>query len=230
MHSELTLILIHSLLLQLYNKGAERCAPDLITFSTVLNTLGRGKDKGDEARAREILEVMLRLSGLLADGNEDSTSFPFDVVPRNKHFNSTLALMANKQHVDVKALGHAQWYVSIMEKLGEKEERGEKQSQDLPQTYRDPEEGDNGTSIDPPTVTEEERERVRISETSSAADIITYNTLLSIAARAKEPEKAEEILEEMIKKSADGASKVKEDTVSFNTVRDCIIVSVCEMS
>ncbi len=66
-------------MLELYDGGSDaRCAPDLITFLTVLNVLGRGwRDEfgsgsggggedvdGDEGRAREILDIMLYLGGI----------------------------------------------------------------------------------------------------------------------------------------------------------------------
>ncbi len=66
-------------MLELYNGWSDaQCAPDLITFLTVLNVLGRGgrdeissgsggggKDvNGDEGRARKILDIMLYLGGI----------------------------------------------------------------------------------------------------------------------------------------------------------------------
>ncbi len=73
-------------MLELYDGGSDpRCAPDLITFSTVLNVLGRGgRDRiisgggkggedidGDEGRAREILDIMLYLGGVDDSGQRD---------------------------------------------------------------------------------------------------------------------------------------------------------------
>ncbi len=66
-------------MLELYDGGSDtRCAPDLITFSTVLNVLSRGgRDEissgsggggknvnGDKGRARKILDIMLYLGGI----------------------------------------------------------------------------------------------------------------------------------------------------------------------
>ncbi|KAL7541009.1 hypothetical protein ACHAXR_010558 [Thalassiosira sp. AJA248-18] len=229
-------------MLEFYNEGDKMCAPDLITFSTVLNTLGRGKSRGDETRAREVLDIMLNLSGVVLNDNKDEvasaavegSSYEFDVVPRNKHFNVVLALMANTPHANGEMLKHAKRYVDIMEKLGKREKEGNyNPSQDLPQTHNQSEVQEELMSENPlldeeefafdhhhhhSMTTEGEKEQILISHTISAPDIITYNTLLKIAARVGRPEMAEDILEGMIEKSSKGESEVKPDNVSFNTV------------
>ena len=152
-------------MLELYDGGSDvRCAPDLVTFSTVLNVLGRGGredgrdcDHGDggedydadEGRAREILDIMLYLSGVddggggmdglgggrgERDGDDRGTvagiaprpDFEFDVRPRNRHFNVVLALMAKRRRVDGATLERARWYVDVMELLRREEEEEEK--------------------------------------------------------------------------------------------------------
>jgi pentatricopeptide repeat protein len=65
----------------------------------------------------------------------------------------------------------------------------------------------------------------RISMTTSAPNIVTYNCLLSIAARLERPEAVEEILDRMIERYSSGKSQVKPNRISFNTV--CVPVSVC---
>ena len=64
---------------------------------------------------------------------------------------------------------------------------------------------------------QQDDERAIFSMTRSAPDTLTYNTLISVAAQAGMPEKAEEILEYMIEKSTD-KEHYKPDNISFNTV------------
>ncbi|KAL3764024.1 hypothetical protein ACHAW5_005108 [Stephanodiscus triporus] len=265
-------------MLELYDGGSDaRCAPDLITFSTVLNVLGRGSRRdgedgggggggggggedvdGDESRAREVLDVMLYLGGVddggrrgvgssgggkRRDGDDDAAvddargrrpDFEFDVRPRNKHFNVVLALMANKRRVDDATLECARRYVDIMELLRRDEEDTNASGRSrryMPRNHSDSSifEGDGGGYFEMPPVDhrrgdhstsfDDEGERASHYGTMrSAPDIVTYNTLLNIAARAGRPEKAEEILNGMIKNSSDGTSEVRPDSISFNTV------------
>ena len=158
-------------MLELYDGGSDaRCAPDLVTFSTVLNVLGRGgredgrdRDGGggedsdaDEGRAREILDIMLYLSGVddygggggrdgsgggggERDGDDDGAvvgiaprrrpDFEFDVRPRNRHFNVVLALMAKRRRVDGATLERARRYVDVMELLRREEEEEEEEEE-----------------------------------------------------------------------------------------------------
>ncbi|KAL9189384.1 hypothetical protein ACHAXT_009059 [Thalassiosira profunda] len=210
----------HSMgMLEMHNEIGAACAPDLVTFSTVINTLGRGKDRGDEARAREVLGAMLRLSGVAggeeeAAGDEDNVAdFPYDVVPRTMHFNIVLSLMSDKKRADDEALGNAKRYVGIMEDLGRKEREGQKHAGNLPHTAS----GEVHDNPFPEAAADAEARR-RGARGSSAPDIITYNTLLTIAARAGRPAAAEGILDGMIERAAAGASEVKPNTDSFNTV------------
>ena len=52
-------------MLQMHKEGYRDCAPDMVTFSTVLNSLERGEDGRNEERAMIVLEEMLRLSGVV---------------------------------------------------------------------------------------------------------------------------------------------------------------------
>ena len=196
-------------MLEFYHAGDRGCAPDLITFSTVVNTLGRGSDKEDEVRAREILDAMISLSGCCADNNVTAESYEFDVVPRNKHLNVVLALMASKQRVDVETLNRAKYYVNLMEQLDTRT------WQNLPQRYNEQYDVEGGNA---PIMAEDFGKSVYISESSCAPDVVTYNTLIKVAARAGKPDVAEDILNTMIDKSSNGESEVKPDSTSFNTV------------
>lgn len=224
----------------LYRQGHYACAPDLITFSTVMMTLGRGKDRNDESRAMQLLDEMLHLCGvdvkamssddndgsvelnpalyeqpttfteLYEEGDFDqlanqglSTRYIYNVIPRNKHFNVVLALMAQSRKVSKNTLERARTYVEIMEQLGEYE------SQSL---------------IDNPPVSDEfpdeglEMDMSIASASSSKPDTITFNTLLKIAAKSGEPVVADEIFQEMMTKYTEGNLQVKPDRVSFNTL------------
>lgn len=219
----------------LYRQGHHNCAPDLITFSTVMMTLGRGKDRDDESRAMQILDEMLHLCGIDVEkvgggeGNDDgsvvlnmallprtftelygesdydqinqgSTTYVYNVIPRNKHFNVVLALMAQSRKVSSYTLERAKRYVDIMEQLGQYESQ-----KFLDNPPIDEELPDEGLQVDMSV----------ISTSSSKPDTITYNTLLKIAAKAGEPMVADEIFREM-KKSSEG--NLKPDRVSFNTL------------
>jgi pentatricopeptide repeat protein len=246
-------------MLELYYKDGTnvdvRCAPDIITFSTVLNVLGRSgvREKnigsghqdvddvvdGDEKRAREILDIMLYLSGISDDrgnaisagGKHDDgkfakfayphgTKYEFDVRPRNKHFNVVLALMANKRRVTDETLDHAMKYVNIMELLGRDEMMdGGLASDDLPQRHSDNvyiDGDDDSAYYDNHRHVDPRWNVVSMTMMRSAPDIVTYNTLLNIAARAGRPEKAEELLNSMI--NGTSSNGVRPDNISFNTV------------
>lgn len=223
----------------LYRQGNHALAPDLITFSTVMMTLGRGKDRDDESRAMQLLDEMLHLCGvdvekvgregidgnvvlnralfeqpttfteLYEDGDFDqmnqgsSTRYIYNVIPRNKHFNVALALMAQTRKVSKSTLERARTYVEIMEQLGQYESE---------------------TLLDNPPVNEElpdkglDMDISTMSASSSKPDTITFNTLLKIAARAGEPEVADEIFQEMMTKYSEGNLQVKPDRFSFNTL------------
>lgn len=223
----------------LYRQGHQACAPDLITFSTVMMTLGRGKDRDDESRAMQLLDEMLHLCGidvekvgrkgtngnivlntalfeqpttfteLYEEGDFDqidqgsSTRYIYNVIPRNKHFNVVFALMAQSRKINRNTLERARAYVEIMEQLGQYESE---------------------TLLDNPPINEELPENgldMDISITSASSskpDTITFNTLLKIAARAGEPEAADEIFQEMMTKHSKGNLQVKPDRFSFNTL------------
>ena len=219
----------------LYRQGHVACAPDLITFSTVMMTLGRGKDREDESRAMQILDEMLHLCGVDVDkvgGNNDgsvllntalfeqprtftelcevgdsdhgSTQYIYNVIPRNKHFNVVLNLMTQSKKVNTNTLERARRYVDIMGQLGQYE---------------------NQTLLDNPPVDglelpdeQLEMDISIVTNSSSKPDIITYNTLLKIAAKAGEPMIADEIFQEMMTKSSEGKLQGKPDRVSFNTL------------
>lgn len=238
-------------MLDYYNSGDPKCAPDLITFSTVLLALSRGQKKCDEERARDILDIMLYLSGVV-DPTPSSREYEFDVVPRNRHFNIVLALMAkqgggrgqeqgSETAVENDPLDIAKRYVGIMEKLQQNAEKDTsrsttadvhgRSSQYMFAEYGDEDydraEGNYGDQWYRPAFQhardwDSYDEKMRISMSTSAPDIVTYNTLISIAARMGRPEKAEEILESMIEKSSSGKSPVKPDSFSFNTVSVCL--------
>ena len=214
-------------MLDLYHSGEyEECAPDLVTFSTVLNALARDGRDVDE-RACHILDEMLSLSEVFGSGTleeqgvedkevvqeeEDQTTrqygYEFDVVPRNRHFNVVLSLLAKSSGTNKETFNKAQRYVNIMEELEMQEEEDGRHLIAQSSTHFDYLNNDN----------EEENSQSQIfSMTRSAPDTLTYNTLISVAAQAGMPEKAEEILEYMIEKSAD-KEHYKPDNISFNTV------------
>ena len=207
-------------------------------------------DVDDADKACWILDKMLELSNVLDaseeyidEGNVDkkiskrSYDYEFDVIPRNRHFNVVLTLLGNKYNITDETLQRAQRYVDIMEEL-EMQEDGDggevynmrkfdnEKVDNPPPTYDDDvvllegdrrgysqEQGFHGND-----------ERTQFSMTRSAPDTLTYNTLINIAARCGKPEKAEEILNSMIKKSSSsnegggGKMYVKPDNISFNTV------------
>ena len=157
-------------------------------------------------------------------GHQHHPAFDHDVIPRNKHFNIVLALLAGnkKSRIDEKTLQKAQHYVNIMKELDTT--RDEEREHMLSAALQERENNfDNPPIID---VDDEDiipnrnyDEQNIFSMTRSAPDKITYNTLISIAARAGKPEIAEEILDSMIEKSrTPGNEHVKPDNISFNTV------------
>ena len=199
-------------MLELYDDGHPRCTPDLITFSTVLNTLGRGRDEGDATRAQEVLDAMLRLSGK-QDGDDGGAVFEYDIVPRTRHFNIVLSLMAHAPKDSRReTLSRAERYVSIMERLGEREKE-DRTTTNLPQTHNEiPVEERHVGKVDLDDET-------LLSMTSSAPNVITYNTLLNIAGQAGQPQKAQYILESMMRNAHIAEARaVKPDIISFNTV------------
>lgn len=225
-------------MLDYYNSGDIKCAPDLITFSTVLHALARGNNKGDDVRAREVLDIMLYLSGAVDPPHNitpsSSRMYEFDILPRNRHFNLVLALMAKRcgggqdrgkvewaSSVD-DALEVATRYVGIMEKLKQNEEKDMNSGMlaEYGDKYYDYMEANTDDGLYTAYTNDWDKidEQTRISMTTSAPDIVTYNTLLSIAAKLGRPKVAEEMLESMIQRSSSGKSQVKPDTFSFNTV------------
>jgi len=222
-------------MLDLYHSGEyEECAPDLVTFSTVLNALARDGRDVDE-RACHILDEMLTLSEVFGSGTleeevvedkevqeeeEDQTTrrygYEFDVVPRNRHFNVVLSLLAKSKGTNKETFNKAQQYVNIMEELEMQEEEDGRHLIAQSSTHFD----------HPPSIIndneddhqqQDDDKRTIFSMTRSAPDTLTYNTLISVAAQAGMPEKAEEILEYMIEKSAE-MEHYKPDNISFNTV------------
>jgi len=225
---------------QFYHEGDTNCAPDLITFSTVLKALARDNNDVDaDVGARKVLDTMLDLCGALKVGTSEeaeadsdtpkSTSYEYDVVPRNMHFNMVLNLLAKKGQVNMDMLRSAKRYVAIMEKLGTQETknlpktRNENNVEDEEHYDKDYVEYLYNNDMDEQ---ERKRRRTSIAETVSAPDIVSYNTLLKIAARTTssskkyqfDPQLAEDILNDMIHKSSTGESDVKPDRTSFNTV------------
>jgi len=220
-------------MLAFYRQGYHACAPDLITFSTVLMTLGRGKDKDDEIRAMKILDEMLHLCGIEVEHhgkivlNTAILDFPttftevyggwdredqlyqYNVLPRNKHFNVVLALMAQSRRVTIDTLERARRYVDIMEQLGHYENQRLLDNPPIDDDVQQSEEGNQ--KVNPFGEGEDSR-------TNSKPDAITYNTLLKIAAKAGQPMVADDILQEMITKSSEGNIQVRPDNTSFNTV------------
>ncbi len=159
--------------------------------------------------------------------------FEFDVRPRNRHFNVVLSLMANKSRVDDATLECAMRYVDIMKMLRRREEEengiaGNQSRRYLPRSHRDSRiasDGDEQHFMNLPIDNHYDDPANHLvppslhSMTRSGPDIITFNTLLKIATSAGRPEKAEEILNGMVKKSSNGTSEIKPDSISFNTVR-----------
>lgn len=258
------------MMVQFYHEGDINCAPDLITFSTVLKALARdNNDVNADVGARKVLDTMLNLCGALPEEkvgtNEESEaeaddsiipksiSYQYDIVPRNMHFNMVLNLLAKKGQVNMDMLQSAKRYVGIMEKLGKQEKKN------LPNTHNENDVEDeehydhddeynlynNGEGkqwskkasrgmlgpLDPAYEEIRKSRRISIAETNSAPDIVSYNTLLKIAARTTstsdskspfDPQLAEDILNDMINKSSTGKSDVKPDRTSFNTVSSLV--------
>ena len=221
---------------------------DLVAFATVLHALSRGNGEDDEERAKEVLDVMLCMSGIGATP-PPSREVKYDVLPRTMHFNVVLGKMARRRRGQGRgrvvggdvALAVARRYVGIMEMLQQNEERDmtttTKHEQTNSSQYLFAEHGNEGYdnvegNNEDGTSSYEEGwdtydEITRISMTTSAPNIVTYNCLLSIAARLERPEAVEEILDRMIERYSSGKSQVKPDRVSFNTVR--VPVSVCHL-
>lgn len=182
-------------MLQYYKQGCDDCAPDMVTFSTVLNMISRGPPEHEDGhRASQILDEMLDLS---------SSSYKYDVTPPAKHFNVVLGLMADQKRVDNSTLDKARRYVQVMEKLAK---QNLPRSMDVEQYLE---------SLSPQSLQPADNS----SFTSSKPDRVTYNSLIKIASNAGMPEASHEILNEMIKRSTAGDESVKPDVISFNTVR-----------
>lgn len=177
-------------MLKLQKEEYANCEPDIVTFTKVLSVLAMGK--GDAGRAVQLLDEMLQLSS--------NDSYKYDVRPRNKHFNIVLGLMADSETVNKDTLEKATAYVQLMETLVERD-ADDRINQDEYYSSNDFYQDDFGL------------------HQSSKPDTVTFNTLISIADRARQPEIAEEILEDMIKRSSDGDKMVQPDIFSFNTVR-----------
>jgi hypothetical protein len=177
-------------MLKLQKEEYANCEPDIVTFTKVLCVLAMGKS--DAGRAVQLLDEMLQLSS--------NDSYKYDVRPRNKHFNIVLGLMADSETVNKDTLEKATAYVQLMETLVERD-ADDRINQDEYYSSNDFYQDDFGL------------------HQSSKPDTVTFNTLISIADRARQPEIAEEILEDMIKRSSDGDKMVQPDIFSFNTVR-----------
>jgi len=202
-----------------------------ILYCSPLARDGRDVDE----RACHILDEMLTLSEVFGSGTleeevvedkevqeeeEDQTTrrygYEFDVVPRNRHFNVVLSLLAKSKGTNKETFNKAQQYVNIMEELEMQEEEDGRHLIAQSSTHFD----------HPPSIIndneddhqqQDDDKRTIFSMTRSAPDTLTYNTLISVAAQAGMPEKAEEILEYMIEKSAE-MEHYKPDNISFNTV------------
>eukprot|EP00804_Cyclotella_cryptica_P012196 CCRYP_009871-RA/>CCRYP_009871-RA protein AED:0.05 eAED:0.05 QI:118/1/1/1/1/1/6/214/1064 len=182
-------------MLKYYKGGCDECAPDMVTFSTVLNIISRGPPEHEDGhRASQLLDDMLDLSA--------SGLYKYDVTPPAKHFNVVLGLMADQKRVDDSTFDKARRYVQLMEQLAK---------QDVPRSI-DVEQ--YLESLSPPSLQPEDNS----SFTSSKPDSVTYNSLIKIASNAGMPETSHEILNEMIKRSLEGDESVKPDVISFNTV------------
>lgn len=182
-------------MIELYKEGNHICAPDIVTFSTVLNMLQREPSNNEDGhRACEILNQMMELSS--------SSSYEHDVIPATKHFNVGLGLMARQKRIDRSMVGQAKGFVKKMIELAEHEEPRMMDVEDTLESFSSPYSEPYGNS----------------SETSSEPDVVTYNTLINIAANADMPEIAEEILHDMIERATSGDTSVKPNIISFNTV------------
>ena len=217
-------------MIKFYKEGHHDCAPDIATFSTVLNALETDRRKGYDILAKDVLEEMLHLSGVVdsavrgrqkaqpatqqshnnskAEESYQSSSWEeLDVIPRNKHFNIVLALMADTNRVSDATLDYAKQLVQLMEEISEKVDQ---EPEHLPQRYQ--------LGIDEFQTAQDS------AHTSSKPDTITYNTLIKIAARAGKPNVAEEILEDMLEKSSNEVFGVKPDRITFNTVSIVVLI------
>ena len=185
-----------------YEMGHERCAPDLITFSTVISTLGRMNDGGDDELACRLFDKMLRISGVATPASgESSRPYLFDVIPRCRHLNIILSLLCKRRRVDEEVFDRANRYVASMDACQERS-----LLVDLPQTYQVKSYfGERMLHQDP-------------VNDQFKPDLITYNTLIHIAARAGLARKSEDILDDMLERSNVDESAVRPDSTTFNTV------------
>ena len=182
-------------MIEVYKEGNHLCAPDIVTFSTVLNMLQREPSCDEDGhRACEILNDMIELSS--------SNSYEHDVIPAAKHFNVGLGLIARQKQIDRSVVEQAKELVKKMTELAEQEEPRITDVENTLESFSSHYSQPDGNS----------------SETSSEPDVVTYNTLINIAANAEMPEVAEEILNEMIERANSGESSVKPNIISFNTV------------
>lgn len=183
-------------MLETYEEGEDDCAPDMSTFSTVLNMFQRGlPDQEDIHRANYVLNKMLELSS--------SGSYRHDVKPAVKHFNIVLSIMSDQERVSRSTLKKALEYVATMDKIAE----FEKPENTFEEDHFDEFSGENVT-------------KGLSSTTSSKPDTVTFNSIIKIASKANMPETAENILSDMIKRAKSGDAMVKPDIISFNTVSD----------
>ena len=186
-----------------YEVGHERCAPDLITFSSVISILGRMNDGGDDELACRLFDKMLRISGVaMPTTGESSRPYLFDVIPRSRHLNIVLSLLCKRRHIDEEVFNRANRYVALMDACHERS-----LLVDLPQTYQ------VKSSFFDETVLQKEPANDQFKP-----DLITYNTLIHIAARAGLARKAGDILDDMLERSEVDESAVKPDSTTFNTV------------
>lgn len=188
-------------MLQRYREDGMDCAPDKVTFTTVLSMFLTGPpDKEDGYRASQVLDEMLDLSY--------SGSYIHDVTPSAYHFNVVLGLMADQNRPDRSILEKAKEYVARMDDLADQYEN------DVGPSSM----GLNDYFESSPTESE-----FFTSSTNSRPDRVTYNSLIKIASNAGMPQEAEDLLSEMIKRSNAGDELVKPDVISFNTVSKSIL-------
>ncbi|EJK76927.1 hypothetical protein THAOC_01276 [Thalassiosira oceanica] len=186
-----------------YELGHERCAPDLITFSSVISILGRMNDGGDDELACSLFDKMLRISGVVTPtSGESSRPYLFDVIPRCRHLNIILSLLCKRRHVDEEVFDRANRYVALMDACHERS-----LLVDLPQTYQV-----KSSYFDEITPRQDP------ANDEFKPDLITYNTLIHIAARAGLARKSEDILDDMLERSKVDEFAVKPDSTTFNTV------------
>ena len=192
-----------SKMLEAYEDGTDDCAPDMSTFSTVLNMFQRGPpDQEDIHRASYVLNKMSELSS--------SGSYEHNVRPAAKHFNIVLGIMGDQKRISRSTLDKAREYLTKMEEMAEAEEHENAFEEDY---YGDFLGGNASEGLS--------------STTSCKPDTVTFNSIIKIASNANMPEVAQDILNDMIERAKSGDVLVKPNIISFNTVSSHINLHLC---